>query len=185
MNIIKNIKNRVSYKKLKKPYPSSSEMELIYEAALRAPDHRNLKPSHFIEVTGKGLDKLSNLFVKYAKNDIEDLNDIKLNKIKNAPYRAPMIIVLISKITEHPKVPKIEQMLSTAAATQNILLSLDSLGYGAVWRTGSLALNNKINKYFSLDEKDEIIGYLYVGTPDQESKKINKPNISEHIKIWK
>jgi len=160
-------------------------MELIYEAALRAPDHRNLKPSHFIEVTGKGLDKLSNLFVKYAKNDIEDLNDIKLNKIKNAPYRAPMIIVLISKIAEHPKVPKIEQMLSTAAATQNILLSLDSLGYGAVWRTGSLALNNKINKYFSLDEKDEIIGYLYIGTPDQESKKINKPNISEHIKIWK
>ena len=183
--MIKNIKNRVSYKKLKNPYPSNSEMKLVYEAALRAPDHRYLKPSHFIEVTGKGLDKLSKLFHDFAKENINDLNDIKLNKIKNAPYRAPMIIVLISKITEHPKVPKIEQMLSTAAATQNILLSLDSLGYGAVWRTGPLALNNKINKYFSLDETDEIIGYLYVGTPDQESKKINKPNISEHIKIWK
>ena len=43
-----------------------------------------------------------------------------------------MIIVLINTPKEHPKVPKIEQIMSTATAGQNILLALNSLGYGAM-----------------------------------------------------
>ena len=50
-----------------------------------------------------------------------------LQKYKNAPYRAPMVIVLITNIKEHPKVPDIEQMLSTAAAAQN--MNRDQLFY--------------------------------------------------------
>ena len=183
MDAIKNIIERVSYKKLLKPFPNNDEMNLVYKAALRAPDHRNLKPSRFIEVRGKGLKKLSEIFVDYAVNNIAGLTEAKLNKIKNAPFRAPMIVVLISKITNHPKVPKIEQMLSTGAATQNMLLTLNALGYGAIWRSGSLALNSKICKYYSIDKKDEIIGYLYIGTPEQK-KNNTKLNINDYVKKW-
>ena len=184
MDAIKNIIERVSYKKLIEPFPNNDEMNLVYKAALRAPDHRNLKPSRFIEVKGKGLTKLSEIFVDYAINNVTDLTETKLNKIKNAPYRAPMIVVLISKITNHPKVPKIEQILSTGAATQNMLLTLNALGYGGIWRSGSLALNSKMCKYFSIDKKDEIIGYLYIGTPDEKIKKHTKININDYVEKW-
>lgn len=56
--MIEKIIKRVSHKNLSNPIPSKEEMSKIYQAALRAPDHASLKPSKFIEVSGKGLDKL-------------------------------------------------------------------------------------------------------------------------------
>ena len=73
-----------------------------------------------------------------------------------------MIVILISEIKTHPKVPEIEQMLSTAAAAENILLALNALNYAGMWRTGVFALNEKISKYLELEENQKVIGYLYV-----------------------
>ena len=58
MDAIENLLSRNSVSKLIEPYPTNDEMELVYKAALRAPDHAWLRPSKFIEVTGKGLEKL-------------------------------------------------------------------------------------------------------------------------------
>ena len=185
MDAIKNILNRRSSKKLVPPYPSEDEMRIVYKAALRAPDHAWLRPSSFIEVTGKGLDKLSDIFSSYAIDNIKDLNELKIKKYKNAPYRAPMIIILISSIKAHPKVPKIEQMLSTSAAAQNILLALNALGYGAIWRTGLFALNKMIGQYYDLSENQEILGYLYIGTTEQNLDAAPDVDIDKFVTKWK
>jgi nitroreductase len=95
-----------------------------------------------------------------------------------------MVIVLISNIKEHPRVPNIEQMLSTAAAAQNILLSLHALNYGAIWRSGVFALNDKIHKYFNLNKNQQILGYLYVGKPTMEPKRIPEIDIEEFVTRW-
>ena len=124
MDAITNLITRNSPRELTTPMPSKDQMNKVYQAALRAPDHAWLRPSRFIEVTGKGLDKLSDLFLEFATKDIEDVTPTQLEKYKSAPYRAPMVIVLVTKISDHPKVPEIEQMLSTAAAAQSILLAL-------------------------------------------------------------
>tara|TARA_Y100001968_G_scaffold140759_1_gene128738 strand:+ start:115 stop:672 length:558 start_codon:yes stop_codon:yes gene_type:complete len=185
MKAIQNIISRNSISKLGKPYPNSAEMEYIYKAALRAPDHAWLRPSEFIEITGTGLDKLSKIFEKYAIENIKDINETKIAKYKNAPYRAPMIIVLVSNIQKHNRVPEIEQMLSTAAAAQNILLALHALNYGSIWRTGAFALNDKIGSYFNLKENQKILGYLYIGKPTVEPKKIPEIDIEKYITRWK
>ena len=185
MQAIENILSRNSISKLGDPHPTSEEMNLIYKAALRAPDHAWLRPSEFIEVTGDGLDKLSNIFEQYAIENIEDISEQKITKYKNAPYRAPMIIVLISSVKKHDRIPEIEQLLSTAAAAQNILLALHALNYGAIWRTGVFALNDKIGKYFSLNKNQHVLGYLYIGKPTMEPKKIPSINIEKYITRWK
>jgi len=185
MEAIENILSRNSISKLGNPHPTLEEMDLIYKAALRAPDHAWLRPSEFIEITGTGLDRLSNIFEQYAIKNIEDINEQKLTKYKNAPYRAPMVIVLISNIKKHDRVPEIEQMLSTAAAAQNILLALHALNYGGIWRTGAFALNDKIGEYFNLSENQKILGYLYVGTPIMDPKKIPEFDIEQYVNRWK
>ena len=96
-----------------------------------------------------------------------------------------MVIVLISEIKEHPKVPEIEQMFSTAAAAENILLALHSLGYAGVWRTGKFALEDKISKYLDLTANQKVIGYLYVGTPTGKQKKIPEMNPNDYVTKWK
>ena len=64
MEAMQNILTRNSPRELIEPIPSNKEMQEIYQAALRAPDHAWLRPSRFIEVTGKGLEKLSKIFVE-------------------------------------------------------------------------------------------------------------------------
>ena len=59
---LENILSRNSPRELSEPIPSSEEMELVYKAALRAPDHAWQRPSRFIEITGRGLEKLSKIF---------------------------------------------------------------------------------------------------------------------------
>ncbi len=185
MDAIKNLLSRNSINKLVSPHPNESEMEIVYQSALRAPDHANLNPSSFIEITGEGLDKLSNIFIKYAKESIVDVKEEKINKYKNAPYRAPMIIVLVSNVINHKKVPEIEQILSTGAATQSMLLALHALNYGAIWRTGIFALNDKIGNYLGLNKNQHILGYLYVGTPSIKPKNIPKVDINDYITKWR
>ena len=184
MSTIQDIISRNSNSKLKGPHPTDDEMRLVYKAALRAADHANLKPSKFIEVKGKGLDRLSSIFQKYAEETINPISPEKLEKYKNAPYRAPMVIIAISNTKVHKKVPEIEQILSTGAAVQNMLNAIHAIGFSAIWRTGILALNDTIGKYFDLDINQKILGYIYVGKAAAEPKKIKEIDINSHVKKW-
>ena len=179
MDAIDNILNKVSARELDVPCPSKEEMETVYKAALRAPDHAWLRPSSFIEVKDDGLKKLSNIFKKYAqdKNFTKDI----IKKYEQAPFRAPMILILVNTYKEHPKVPAIEQKLSTAASAQNITLALNAMNYSSIWRTGKLAFNKDVQKELDLQDNQEILGYLYVGTEVGKKKKVPEHNLNEFI----
>ena len=90
----------------------------------------------------------------------------------------------VSNITKHEKVPEIEQILSTSAATQNMLLALHAMNYGAIWRTGIFALNDKIGNYLGLKNNQHILGYLYIGTPEKKPKSIPEIDINKYITKW-
>ena len=184
MDAIRNLLTRNSPRELTTPIPSKDEMHEIYQAALRAPDHAWLRPSRFIEVTGKGLEKLSKIFIKFASNELKDVTPLQMEKYQSAPFRAPMVIILTTKITDHPKVPKVEQMLSTATAAENILLALHAKNYAGIWRTGKFAFNNKIAEYLNLTSDHEVIGYLYVGTATGNNKKIPELDVEKFITRW-
>ncbi|MDB4661949.1 nitroreductase [Gammaproteobacteria bacterium] len=180
MDALDNILNRVSARLLTKPHPDKDEMDKVFRGALRAPDHAWLRPSSFIQVTGEGIKRLSEIFEEYGKT-IPGITDETISKYKNAPYRAPMIIILINSIKNHSKVPDIEQKLSTAASAQNILLSLNALGYSAIWRTGKLAFNPFVASKLNLETNQEILGYIYVGTSDGTNKKIPELDIQDFV----
>ena len=184
MDALDNILKRVSARKLIEPHPTQDEMDKVFKGALRAPDHAWLRPSRFIEVTGKGLEKLSEIFIKFASNELKDVTPLQMEKYQSAPFRAPMVIILTTKITEHPKVPKVEQMLSTATAAENILLALHAKNYAGIWRTGKFAFNNKIAEYLNLTSDHEVIGYLYVGTATGTNKKIPELDVEKFITRW-
>ena len=185
METLEALLTRNSVTSLSEPIPTQEEMEVVFQAALRAPDHAWLRPWKFIQVTGEGRKKLGDAFVQTATAGNEELSEVLVEKAKNAPFRAPMVLVLIADIKEHPKVPEIEQIISTGAAAQNMLLALHDLGYAGVWRTGSMAFNSEITKYMELPEKNRVIGYLYVGTPNGRIKEIPSLDTKEFVTYWK
>ncbi len=184
MDTLQALQTRNSIPFLTEPAPTSEQMQEIYKGALRAPDHARLRPWKFIEVRGSSREKLANIFISASKKLNDNLDDEDIDKLRNAPLRAPMIIVLAANIKEHPKVPKIEQIISLGASAQNILLGLHDMGYAAVWRTGKLAFNPEITHELGLEDNFEIIGYLYVGTSTGKEKPIPELDVNEFVDVW-
>jgi len=95
-----------------------------------------------------------------------------------------MVIVLAADVKEHPKVPKIEQIISLGASAQNILLGLHDIGYSGIWRTGKMAFNKHITDALELPTNYEVIGYLYVGIPSGHIKSLPELDLSDYLTRW-
>jgi nitroreductase len=76
-------------------------------------------------------------------------------------------------------VPKQEQIIAVGAATQNILNALFALGFGAVWRTGEFAYDQGVKSALGLTTLEELIGFIYVGTPGQDVQ--SPPNVDPSL----
>ena len=74
MKKLDNILKRNSARLLQEPYPTKVEMNNIYKAALRAPDHAWLRPTSFIEIKDKGIEKLSKIFEEFASKNVDQKN---------------------------------------------------------------------------------------------------------------
>ena len=180
MDALTALHTRKASPKLVEPAPKDDELTLIYQAALRAPDHAMLRPWRFLVVKGEARKKLGELFVEAMQPETEE----QKNKLLKAPLRAPMIIIAVSTITEHPKVPAVEQISSTAAAVQNMSLAAHALGYASIWRTGAVAFSDKVKRGLDLSTSDEIVGLLYLGSSTYENLPIPAVNIDDHFEDW-
>tara|TARA_X000001036_G_scaffold367715_1_gene353092 strand:- start:332 stop:619 length:288 start_codon:yes stop_codon:yes gene_type:complete len=95
-----------------------------------------------------------------------------------------MIIVAVSKITEHTKVPAMEQRLSAGCSAYAILLSAEAFGYAGIWRTGDASRDSYIAKSLGVGQNEEIIGFLYLGTRIGEPKVLDKNIPEDCLRHW-
>ncbi|MCA2015476.1 NAD(P)H nitroreductase [Vibrio tritonius] len=163
MDALELLLNRRSMAKLEGPAPEGKALENIIRAGLRAPDHGNLTPWRFVIAQGSGLQKLSAILVKAAEMDKSD--EAVITKVKNAPFRAPMVITVIAKVTPHVKVPAIEQHLSAGCAVQAMQMAAVAQGFQGIWRSGNWMFHPEVRAAFGVEGEDEIVGFLYLGTP--------------------
>ena len=75
-----------------------------------------------------------------------------------------MIITVVAKITEHPKVPEIEQIISAGCAAHALELAAFAQGLGAMWRSGGMMFDPSVKASLGLAEHEQIVGFLYLGT---------------------
>lgn len=166
MDALTALTTRASAAKLAAPAPSPADLDRMLEAAVRAPDHGRLRPWRFVVIEGEGLKRFGDLLVDQLREKRPDLPAEVVEKEREKPLRAPMIVLVAAKVAvDHPKIPVLEQILSAGVAAQNIFLAAHALGYGAMWKTGDAAYDPAIKAAFGLEPSDEIVGYLYLGTP--------------------
>ncbi|MGL4473966.1 MAG: NAD(P)H nitroreductase [Shewanella sp.] len=154
---------RQSCPRLTHPAPTAAQLDLMLDAAVRVPDHGALGPWEFIVASGAGLQRLSDIFVAAKRS--EGADDATLERTAGLTQRAPMVIVVVSKYQLHPKVPQLEQQLAAGCACMAMQQAAFAQGLGAIWRSGDLAFNPEINHALGLAPQDQIVGFLYVGTP--------------------
>ena len=184
MDAIELLLNRVSTPMLSDPAPSDQQLDIIYRAALRAPDHGALRPWRFLAVKGESRAQLGTVFQQAALQDNPKLDEAKYTKLGNMAMRAPLVLVVIATISEHPKVPVVEQQVSAGAAAQNMILAAFAQGVGAMWRTGEMAYHPLVHERLGLTANEEVIGYLYLGALPERLKKVPELDPADFVSDW-
>ncbi|MCO7187703.1 MULTISPECIES: NAD(P)H nitroreductase [unclassified Pseudoalteromonas] len=169
MDAIELLLTRQSDSNLSFPGPNADQLEVIKKAALKVPDHGGLKPWRFILVEELGREKLGEIFHQAAVEEQQEQRIV--DRAKSLPERAPMLIIAVSPFTEHPKVPRIEQIESAACSVFAMQQAAFAQGLSGVWRTGYFAQSASVKRQLGLNEQDEIVGYLYLGTPTVQCTK--------------
>lgn len=180
MTAIELLLTRQSNPLLTTPAPCEKSLEIILAAGVRVPDHACLKPYHFTVITGDGLQRLSELLV--ASSNKQTAN---LEKVAKMPFRAPMVIVISTQFTQHEKVPKQEQLITAGCSAHAMQMAAYSLGFGAVWRTGELAYNDKVKNGLAIEDENEIVGFLYIGTACKEQTLKASKGFLDKVSYWK
>jgi nitroreductase len=98
--------------------------------------------------------------------------------------RAPLLLVVVARLSEHPKVPAIEQRLSAGCSAYAALLAAEAMGYGGIWRTGAPAFDRGVMDALGLNADEEIVGFLYLGTAQGPRKPVPELAPEEFLTTW-
>lgn len=155
--------NRRSCHQLTAPGPSDEELALMLRVALRTPDFGHLHPYRFLAARGDGLKRLGQAMQRAA------IAAGKPEKIvARAPsmlQRAPLVIVVVATPRSDKIVPEFDQLLCAACTVLMLQMAARSLGYGGVWRSGWMMYDAGFHRELGLVEREQIVGFLYLGTP--------------------
>ena len=176
--------NRVSSPRLEAPAPPVDALEKVFQTALRAPDHMLLRPWRYLVVEGGARAQLGELLCEAALKDSPTMTVAKCDKYRSMPLRAPMILVGIAETQVHKKVPVGEQVVSCGVGMGYMLLALQSIGYGGIWRTGPMATHSLVKQGLGVQTHETIVGFLYIGTPKGELKPVPTLKASDYFHKW-
>ncbi len=175
----------VSARLLGEPVPSDAELEEVLAAAVTAPDHGAIRPWRFAVIRGEGLQRLAALFGEALRRREPGASEAAIEEAAAKALRSPLVIAVWAEVREdHPKVPPVEQIISTGAAVQNMLIALHAKGYGAIQLTGPNAHDPYVKAAFGLQPKDEMVGFVFVGTPSEEQPAKRRPAAADFLRPW-
>ena len=184
MEALDALLNRVSIPRLVDPAPDAAQRDLLFRAALRAPDHGQLRPWRFLTVEGDARVRMGELFAEALRVADAEISDEALTKARGMPLRAPLLVVVVARIQTHPKVPESEQVIAAGCAAHGMLLAAHAQGIGAVWRTGDMAYDAHVAKGLGLAADEQIIAYLYLGTPERELRRPPELVVEDFVSAW-
>lgn len=170
MEALTALHTRVSAPRLQAPGPDAAQIRELLKAAIRAPDHGLVRPWRFLVLEGEDRQRLGELFAAAHKAVEPDADPRHLDKLRNNPLRAPVVLVVVAETDPAHKVPVKEQVMSTAVAAGHIMVAAHALGIGAMWRTGEPASRLLVKEGLGFAGKDEIVGFIYLGTPAAPAK---------------
>ncbi len=184
MEAIEALTSRRSPARFSEPAPDDTALDTMLQAAMRAPDHGKLKPWRFIVLRGEARKRFGDVMAEAMKRREPDAPPNMIEREREKPLRAPLIVVLAAAIKEGHKIPVIEQLLAAGAAAQNVMLAAHALGFAAAWKTGAPAYDNYVKEALGLTPADAIIGFLYLGTPAAPPAALPTPALADFVRSW-
>ena len=183
MRALELLLSRQSAGALQEPAPEGAELDLILDAALRAPDHGRLRPWRFVLIRGAQRAKWAERLAEAAMARDPATGAALGERARAWVQRTPLIIAVGAKVVAGHKIPEIEQVASAHAAAMNMLNAIHMLGYGGMWVTGLNAYDPRINAWLGFEAPSRLVGFLAVGTP-RATAAVERPSRADHVVEW-
>ncbi len=177
-------RHSVSSRSLAEPAPNAAQLRQMLATAVHVPDHGKLAPWRFIELRDEGRRRLGDRLVDIHRHEHPDATQAALDKEGSRFAFAPLVIVVVGRITPEHKVPIIEQQLSAGCVCLQLLLAAQALGFGAQWLTGWAAYHPAVHAELGLSEHEQIIGFIHIGTATADPVIRERPDAGTLLRQW-
>ena len=168
------------------PAPNDAELAELLQASMSAPDHGAIRPWRFKVIRNDDRVALSDLFEKALRLREAEADDDAIANIRSKPMRAPLIVAVgVEVLPNHPKVPREEQVVAAACATQNFLLAAHAMGWGAILLTGWPAHDTTVKEGLGFQASDSLVGFVYIGTATEEPREMTRPDATKFTESWR
>ncbi len=174
--------NRRSHHRLTDPGPGDAALDLILRAALRVPDFGRLRPFRFLAARGEGRIRLGQALQRAAVAAGRPPHVVE--RAPRMPLRAPLVIVAIASPRADQTVPLFDQQLCAAGTVLTMQLAARALGFSGVWRSGWPMYDRGVHRELDLTEQEQIVGFLYLGTPVQDTDPRPPANHPSDYLVW-
>ncbi|KFN51076.1 nitroreductase family protein [Arenimonas composti] len=169
---------------LGEPGPSREQLAAILGAAVRVPDHGKLAPWRFLRITGPDRATLGELLAARALERDPAAPPAVIDKDRGRFSQAPLVLVVIARLSPGHKVPEQEQLLSGGAVCFAVLQAAQALGFGAQWLTGWAAYDPVISARLGLGADERVLGFIHIGTPAGEAPERPRPDPAALLSDW-
>ena len=193
---LRSIRNRRSIRGFSDKPVSDDDLQTILHAANQAPSAHNQQSWRFIVLKGEAKSDLVDLVCEKSAGFTKP-SSVLLRMASRSIASAPIVIAvansgeLIKRGTELFKVDKntghdffrIMEIQSSAAAVQNLLLAVTSLGLAAVWLGVLVLIKKDILKFLGEPEGEfmAVIPVGYAARPSEAPKKRPLNVVVKHL----
>lgn len=149
-------------KTLTTPVPDRMMVETLLTIAARTPDHGKLEPWRFVVLERDACLRLADLAAQRGAE--KGLAPEQIEKARNQFASAHLVVTVVAAPMDSPKIPEIEQTLSTGAVCQQLLTAALASGWGANWLTAWMAFDRAfLDKGLGLGDHEWVAGFIHLG----------------------
>lgn len=163
------------------PGPDASTVKTMLTIAARAPDHRRVTPFRFVIFEGDARSRFGELLKAAFHANEPQAEKHRVDCEQNRFMRAPIVIAVVSMVDPAHRTPEWEQILSTGAVCQNLLLAASAHGFAAQWITEWYAYDDQVRTGLGLGVNERIAGFIYVGTAREDPLERARPDMDAII----
>lgn len=155
----------------------------ILENANWAPTNGLTQPWRFTVFTGNGLEKLASFQANLYKQTTSDdaFSPDKYERMKTNVLKSSHVIVIGMKRQETETIPEIEEIEAIACSVQNMALTATAYGVCSFWGSGGVTYTDELKVFLGLGEKDQCLGYLYLGYSDTPATSSKRSPIQDKV----
>ena len=179
-----DVRRSVPFLQLQAPGPDPQTLLRLLASATRVPDHGKRVPFRFLSLRGDARRVFGErLAARHAEIE-PDISPALLDKDRDRYLHAPLIVVVIARLGDDPKIPGQERLLSAGCTCFALLQGAQALGFRGCWLTGWAAYDRGVADLLGLDADEHVIGFVHLGTPKIEVPERERPDPADLLREW-